>query len=396
MSLLARLMRGVRGAARTKEPRRHPAIEPMEPRQLLSAVARAPAWPAAPFSDEPTIIYVNQFGEASLPRETLAAGTTRNYRLYFDDPGTARVLTTGALRTQLALYDTEGRPQRVSAGSVRGGAAIAAQVNSKHVYHFAVRGRNGSVQGGYGVQVSGVDHAVVRSLPIRAKTAAGTFQTTISSPGDADFYQFTATKTGRWQVSVIPRAGLDAAMVIFNAGGNPLGGTFTQPVDGGGAGVAETWNSPKLIADRQYFIRVDGMNDSTGYYQVRARQMLTPAVSLRALTHTISEGGAPGRFIISRSNRSSLADTLRINYAIVGTAANGEDYSPLSGTAIIRAGRKSGRITIQALPDGLLERNETVGIVLQGGSGYALAGKRLASMVIADGDRATEIGRAHV
>ena len=387
MSLLARLMRRVRGAARSEESRRHPAIEPMEPRQLLSAVAKAVVWPAAPFSDEPTIIYVNQFGEASLPREMLAAGTTKNYRLYFDDPGTARVLTTGALRTQLALYDTEGRPQRVSAGSVRGGAAIAVQVNSKHVYHFAVRGRNGSVQGDYGVQVSGVDHAVVRNLPIRAKTAAGTFQTTISSPGDADFYQFTATKPGKWQVSVIPRAGLDAAMVIFDASGNPVGGTFTQPVDGGGAAVTETWNSPKLIAGGQYFIRVDGMNDSMGYYQVHARHMVTPAVSIRALTPTISEGGAPGHFIISRSNRSSLADTLSINYAIVGVAANAEDYTPLFGTAIIRAGQKSGRITLQALSDGLFERNETVGIVLQDGSGYTLAGKRLASMVIADGDR---------
>ena len=356
-------------------------VEPLEGRCLLSAVP----WPVA--AAEPaatTEVYVNQFGRARLPLQSLPAGAAHRYQLVFDDPGAARISTAGTLRTQLALYQGSGSPRRVSAGGAAGGAIISTSVQSKEIFSVAVRARDSQLAGTYGLSVAGVEHAIVRNLVIRPKTGAGGFRTTISSPGDADFYEFTATRAGNWRVSIVPQRSLDATLNVFDAAGNPIGGTFTSAISAGGAGATETWTG-KVAAGQQYFIRIDGQGGGMGYYQVRAQRMVRPAVSIRALTGAIAESGEPGQFLISRSNRSDMSRSLAVQYAVVGGAINAVDYAAISGTAIIPAGRASTRITIAPVSDGVREPAENVGIILLPDPAYGIGGRRHASVLILDG-----------
>ena len=250
--------------------------------------------------------------------------------------------------------------------------------------HFAVRGRTAAQSGRYGLYIDGVKHNIVRNLPIRAQTAAGTFQTTISNVGDADFYEFTASKTGKWQVSIKPHVELDATLIVFDADGNPIGGTYTKPINAGGPGAAEVWEAPELTAGERYFIRVDGEGPVRGFYTVRAQHVFTPAIGISTTGRTASEDGIACAFLISRSARSSLAKPVSVNYIVVGSAINGVDYQHLSGIATIPAGSRSVRIDMLPILDDEVEGTESVGLILLPGRGYDLAPKRIASMVIMD------------
>jgi gliding motility-associated-like protein len=65
-------------------------------------------------------------------------------------------------------------------------------------------------------------------------------------------------------------------------------------------------------------------------------------------TPFIVKGCAPGGFVVSRPQAGP--QPLVVNYVLSGTAINGTDHSPLSGTVVIPANEKSASISVQALP----------------------------------------------
>ncbi len=79
----------------------------------------------------------------------------------------------------------------------------------------------------------------------------------------------------------------------------------------------------------------------------------------------VAAEGAPlnhGQFTITLSTASDQATT--INYSIAGTAIGGDDYSALSGVAVIAAGETSIVIDVLVNNDLLLEGSETVWLTL--------------------------------
>ena len=77
-------------------------------------------------------------------------------------------------------------------------------------------------------------------------------------------------------------------------------------------------------------------------------------------------------------------DDLTVNYAIGGTATNGIDYVPLSGSVTIPAGERRSDIAIVPLDDGPPDINSTVIVKLMPGTNYVLGFPKAAAALILD------------
>lgn len=111
-----------------------------------------------------------------------------------------------------------------------------------------------------------------------------------------------------------------------------------------------------------------------------------PIVSVLPLDAAAAEaGGNPGavRFVRTTPNTAAL-DVL---YTIAGTARNGLDYQPLSGTVTIPAGANGRVVVVQPLQDGARETGETVVLRVAAAATYARGAARAAHVVIADDER---------
>jgi acetyl esterase/lipase len=113
-----------------------------------------------------------------------------------------------------------------------------------------------------------------------------------------------------------------------------------------------------------------------------------PEVILEALDASAAEAGPDaGSFRVSVA--APLAANLTVRYRVSGTAANGVDYAPLSGTVILPAGAVSAPIDVQPIDDALPETGETVILGLAPSAAYRAGsspGAALASVVLADSE----------
>lgn len=105
-------------------------------------------------------------------------------------------------------------------------------------------------------------------------------------------------------------------------------------------------------------------------------------VTVTAGAATISEGTSTS-FTITRAGDTSVP--LTVNYLLSGTAANGSDYSTLSGSVVLKPGDSSTNITLAAIADGISEATENVTLSLGGGA-YTIDSPSSASVSILDLD----------
>lgn len=116
----------------------------------------------------------------------------------------------------------------------------------------------------------------------------------------------------------------------------------------------------------------------------------TPIVSITATDANASELGVnPGAFTISRFGKTS--ETLTVNYAIGGTASNGNDYSQLSSSITIPAGSTSASIAVKPLDDILKEGNESVSLTLSNNAAYTIASSNSGTVTITNEEDAPKI-----
>lgn len=92
-----------------------------------------------------------------------------------------------------------------------------------------------------------------------------------------------------------------------------------------------------------------------------------------------------GQFTITRTG--STAASLTLAYAVSGSATNGTDYSRLSGTVTIAAGRSSVNVTVSPVDDLAVEGTENVVVTLNTGAAYAVdSTKAAAAIAVLDND----------
>jgi hypothetical protein len=117
-----------------------------------------------------------------------------------------------------------------------------------------------------------------------------------------------------------------------------------------------------------------------------------PIVSITPWNTAPAEGTAnAAAFYIGRTGPTFAgltAGDLTVNYAITGTAANGVDYSLLSGSVVIPNGSNSVDIPITSLEDGLFEGTETITLTLLPSLDYGI-GESSATLYLADNESYT-------
>lgn len=86
------------------------------------------------------------------------------------------------------------------------------------------------------------------------------------------------------------------------------------------------------------------------------------AISIEAVDVPAIEEGEEGKFIISLTERLTIAIQISIN--ITGTASNGEDYETITSTITMPANRLTLEIVVQAIDDEHSEEDEQVTITL--------------------------------
>lgn len=110
-----------------------------------------------------------------------------------------------------------------------------------------------------------------------------------------------------------------------------------------------------------------------------------PEVILQAVDTAAAEAGPDaGSFRLSLA--APLAADLTVRYRVTGTAVNGVDYAPLSGSVILPAGEVSALVDVQPIDDQLAETGETVILALAPSSAYRVGSPALASVVLADSE----------
>lgn len=96
-----------------------------------------------------------------------------------------------------------------------------------------------------------------------------------------------------------------------------------------------------------------------------------PKVSIAATAPDTTEGGPqPGAFTFMRSGATTTA--LTVNYTISGTAANGADYTTLSGSVVIAIGAVSAVVNVATVDDSSSEPLETVVLTTTTNANYLI------------------------
>jgi lysophospholipase L1-like esterase len=108
-----------------------------------------------------------------------------------------------------------------------------------------------------------------------------------------------------------------------------------------------------------------------------------PACSIVApIPATEETSSTPGMFTVFRDVAGAADLNVQLNFA--GTATAGTDYQSLSATVTIPAGRLSASLSVQAIPDNLVEGSETVIATIAANAAYNLGTSTSATVTIFD------------
>jgi nitrous oxidase accessory protein NosD len=227
------------------------------------AVAPAHDLGAPPFGGDwdASAIYVNQYGDARIDSLVIGpAGERLTGAVYWDDAGAATATTTGPLETEMAWYGPiSGRVSDAGPGA----ASINQFVEANDRYTISIAGRDDVDVGQVGLAIDGPSYIGTQTIGLEGgyNEAYGSVSGEIFGRFDYVFYRFTAPWTKVWNISLNNR-GVDPTMVIFDADGNPIGGSFLTAI-----GWETLW-SRELQFGEEIFIRVDGKGAATGRYDL--------------------------------------------------------------------------------------------------------------------------------
>jgi len=110
-------------------------------------------------------------------------------------------------------------------------------------------------------------------------------------------------------------------------------------------------------------------------------------VTVVATDNIASESSNNGTVVFNRIG--SFAANLVVNYLLTGGASNGVDYTALSGSVTIPAGRPSVSLIITPINDSLLEGDENVVLSVLSSAAYNVGNPGTATVVIQDNEIST-------
>jgi hypothetical protein len=158
----------------------------------------------------------------------------------------------------------------------------------------------------------------------------------------------------------------------------------TAPLSGASSVAASL--TPDVAGSYELSLTVTDPSGASSTDSVIVRAFAPSTVTVTATDANASETGPdPGTFAVSRTGSSSAA--LVVRYRLGGTASNGSDYAPLSGSVTIPAGQLSAMIAVTPVNDVEFEGPETVDVTVEPDGAYTVGAASSARVTIADNDR---------
>jgi len=205
----------------------------------------------------------------------------------------------------------------------------------------------------------------------------------VSCEPATDVTATTATLRGRLRGF----AGLPAEVTVFwgDRDGGVTGtwaNSHTWPKGEWEDGSVLEWPVKDLEPDRTYSYTFRAVTADRDQTAEPSASFITGAVQIEKQSDASETGLTPGTFTVRRP-RTARARELTVRYQVSGSADNGEDYHPLSGTLTIPAGADTAHLTVTPILDYLAEPDETVTVTLAEGP-YRIGDKAQASLTLAD------------
>lgn len=110
-----------------------------------------------------------------------------------------------------------------------------------------------------------------------------------------------------------------------------------------------------------------------------------PIIALAASTSEAVEDTSTGLFTISRVGGASSLPVM-VSYTVSGTAGNGTDFAPLSGSVLLPANQPSVSLPVVPILDTVQEADKTVILTLTADPNYSLSTATEATVTIVDDD----------
>ncbi|WP_346319933.1 Calx-beta domain-containing protein [Chitinophaga sp. YIM B06452] len=126
------------------------------------------------------------------------------------------------------------------------------------------------------------------------------------------------------------------------------------------------------LTEANEILRLTGI--ATGFTLTPSAQVNIPGDPAPSLNVTVvkmtdaAEPAASGLFSIQLTGGVIAPYDVTVNYTVSGAAAPGQDFAPLSGIAVIKAGTSSTAIPVIVIDDHVVETTETIQIQLTSGS----------------------------
>ena len=254
------------------------------------------------------------------------------------------------------------------------------------------------VIGGGFTQFGGVSRPHIARLYGRSQIGAGSFQFPSAS--------FQANENATNIVIGVQRVGgtAGAVSVLFTtgdgsaiAGTNYIGVTNTLFFPAG-----ETFQSVSIpiignsIVDINRTVNLALSNPTGGAtLGVQPSALLTiintnSAISFSATNYTVIKNAVNGAGIITLVRNGSSIGPASVDFATTatGTAIAGQDYTPTTGTVLFADGQTFQTVTVPVINNGLVEGNQTVGMVLSNPTNTFLATPNAATLTIIDNNLA--------
>ena len=228
-------------------------------------------------------------------------------------------------------------------------------------------------------------------------TIADTTEGNETGPANGLFTVSQSMQTGTPTVISYSVSGSATSGVDFTA----LSGTVTIPANTSSATISVPVLNDNLIeADETVTVTLNSITSGDPTVSIGAANNATlnildddtGTVSIAATTNGNETGPVDGRFTVTQSGVSSTATV--IGYIVSGTAAQGTDFTALSGSVTIPAGSTTATIDIDVIDDMIVEAIENVTLTLDavtsGDAQITVVGppNNNATITIADNDSA--------
>lgn len=254
------------------------------------------------------------------------------------------------------------------------GALSATKTSTSSLSNGSGLALGSMLDNGYGAFVGDIDETRLRGSVVDATWAAVDYQNqsaaTLFDAGDIELTDPTAQKfatptaarngNGSYTVTVVLTENNGDVGVIYDAGSTAI----TNIIQSNVAPNTYTDTPANLTADTTYAFAAYGKNANDVEVVKKGGVFYNGELSVVKVSDAAENNLVPGVFRISRAD---TAHDLTVSYTVGGTAAAGQTYAALSGTATIPAGSTSVDVEVVPMLDAATTEDKTVALALAAG-----------------------------